>query len=121
LTDPGLPCRDDIETTTHPGQRPCPVCGTSFVPTRRQRYDTNACRQIAYRRRTARPTVPDVPAERRRDTTVYRCTECDTRYLGQQWCFDCVRPCRRLGSGGECIHCGDPLTVDELLGGAPMA
>ena len=43
--------------------------------------------------------------------------ECDTRYLGEQWCADCVRPCHALGLGGSCGHCGDLLTLDELLAG----
>src|SRR5450759_2146013 len=40
-----------------------------------------------------------------------------TRYLGEQWCADCVRPCRALGLGCSCGHCGDLLTLDELLAG----
>lgn len=111
-----------METTTQPWQRTCPVCATPFSPIRRQVYDTNACRQIAYRRRSAAaPTPPVVPPSRPRASTVYLCADCDTRYLGQQWCAECNRPCRRLGLGGECIHCGDLLTVDELLGGVVMA
>jgi Zinc-ribbon containing domain len=47
--------------------------------------------------------------------------ECDTRYLGQQRCNDCHRWCRRLGRGGECGHCGELLTVSELLEGDLMA
>jgi hypothetical protein len=121
VTSPRTPSRDDNETTTHPRQRTCPICATRFTPVRRQLYDTNACRQIAYRRRAATTTQPPaVPAGRRRDSTIYHCTECDPRYLGEQWCPDCNRPCRRLGTGGEC-DCGELLTINELLGGAPMA
>jgi hypothetical protein len=124
MSSPGPvgPSRDDTETMTDPRHRVCPVCATAFVPVGRQRYDTNACRQVAHRRRHADPVEPaDVPPARaRRDQTVYACIDCDVRYLAQQWCYDCARPCRRLGPGGEC-GCGELLTVDELLGGAPMA
>ncbi len=115
------PSRDDIETTPAPAGRRCPVCGTVFVPVRRQRYDTNACRQVAHRRRHAALPEPtdSPPARSRREQTIYVCTDCNTRYLAEQWCQDCRRPCRRLGPGGEC-GCGELLTVEELLGGATM-
>ena len=32
----------------------------------------------------------------------YQCSECETRYLAEQWCPDCARPCQRLGPGGIC-------------------
>lgn len=108
------PRQDDNETT--PRYRRCPVCGTAFIPVGRQTYDTNACRQIAYRRRHYPPIIASVPpARRRRDITVYLCTECDTRYLGEQWCHDCNRPCVRLGSGGSCPHCDQPVVVEDLI------
>ncbi|MGI8682348.1 MAG: hypothetical protein ACR2JO_09550 [Mycobacteriales bacterium] len=119
--NPDRRSRDDNETTTDPRQRSCPVCAAPFIPIKRQLYDTNACRQIAYRRRTATQPAPVVPTGRRRASTVYLCTDCETRYLGEQWCAECNRPCRRVGLGGECAHCGDLLTVDELLGGELMA
>jgi hypothetical protein len=118
MTEP-TPVRDDTETTTR--DRRCPVCGVSFTPTGRQAYHSNACRQIAYRRRRAAPPPPELPAGQRRDRSVYRCDDCGARYHARQWCDDCHRPCRRLGIGGECTHCGEPLTVDELLGGEPVA
>src|ERR1035437_5832043 len=33
---------------------------------------------------------------------IYQCSECETRYLAEQWCPDCARPCQRLGPGGIC-------------------
>jgi hypothetical protein len=112
------PSRDDNETTTQPAQRTCPICGVRFTPIRRQLYNTNACRQIAYRRRTAtQTTAANPPARSPREQTIYTCNECDTRYLGTQWCPDCNRPCRRLGPGGEC-DCGELLTIEELLNGS---
>jgi hypothetical protein len=113
------PRRDDNETTTRAGVD-CPVCGRRFTPVRRQAYCTPACKQVAWRRRTAPPPPTVVPARRDRSTTVYECAQCESRYLGRQWCDDCVRPCHRLGPGGEC-DCGELLTVDELLGPTPAS
>ena len=110
------PWRDDNETTS-PTVGHCPVCGTTFTRVRRQTYCSPACKQVAWRARHRPPPAAAVSAPRRRDTTVYQCGECDTRYLGEQWCTDCTRPCRALGAGGLCGHCGEPLTVAELLSG----
>jgi len=94
----------------------CPVCGAPFTRTGRRRYCTGACRQAAWRRRTATPPRPAVLPARRpsRQGTIYQCGDCETRYLASQWCPGCSRPCRRLGPGGHC-PCGELLTIDELL------
>lgn len=93
----------------------CPVCGAAFQPVRRQRYCSQACRQAAYRRRLpAAPVI--IPATgHRRDITIYACTDCEQRYLAEQWCPDCQRPCIRVGYGGLCPHCDEPVAVDDLL------
>jgi len=108
------PPRDDNETTT-PTQ-PCPVCATPFARVRRQAYCSPRCRHTAWRRRhaNAAPVIPP-PTGGRRAGTVYACTDCDTRYLGEQWCHDCNRPCTRIDRGGLCPHCDEPVTVDELI------
>jgi hypothetical protein len=113
--------RNDIRNDINPAPTlACPVCATTFTPVRRQRYCTPACRQAAWRARHpdrtpfSQPALP--PRTSNRETTVYQCTTCDARYLGQQWCHDCNRPCTRLGSGGLCPHCDEPNTIDELLG-----
>jgi hypothetical protein len=107
--------RNDVETTIG-----CPICAASFLPVRRQRYCSPACRQAAWRARAAgaeraaaSTTVPTGGG--RREHTVYACTDCEQRYLGQQWCEDCARPCIRLGLGGLCTRCEEPITIDELL------
>ena len=41
--------------------------------------------------------------------------ECQTRYLGEQWCVECVRPCRRVGVGGLCPHCDEPVAISDLV------
>jgi hypothetical protein len=106
--------RNDIEAAVA-----CPVCATEFTPIRRQRYCTPACRQAAWRTRhhqpTPRPAVTIPPATHRRDITVYQCPNCEARYLGQQWCHDCHRPCTRLDLGGLCPHCDEPITISDIL------
>jgi hypothetical protein len=107
------PPRNDNETTTR-----CPVCRAAFTPIRRQRYCTPACRQAAWRaRHTPPPSTPDIVIPQnisRRDITVYHCSDCDTRTLGQQWCHDCHRPRTRIDLGGLCPHCDEPITISDI-------
>ena len=93
----------------------CPVCGAGFQPVRRQRYCSQPCRQAAYRRRLPADPIIVPPAVHRRDVTVYACTDCEQRYLGQQWCPDCQRPCVRVGVGGLCPTCDEPVAVEDLI------
>ncbi|MCA1693934.1 MAG: hypothetical protein LC749_03930, partial [Actinobacteria bacterium] len=96
----------------------CLACDSPVPAGRARRYCSPACRQDAYRRRhqSAGP-VMQLPARRsRRDGTVYACGECDNRYLGEQWCHDCNRPCQRLGAGGTCPSCEDIILTEELIG-----
>lgn len=108
-----LPSRDDSVTT----QPSCASCSSPLPTARgRQRYCNPACRQRAYRMRHGRPDdVVLEPARPRRSSSVYQCPDCDTRYVGQQRCEDCNLFCIRLGTGGACPCCEEPLTVDELL------
>jgi hypothetical protein len=110
------PPRNDARNDTAAA---CPACGTPYTRAGRRRYCTSACRQAAWRRRHATEpgTIPLPPPRPRRQGTVYQCPGCDTRYLSQQWCPDCTRPCHRLGPGGSC-PCGELLTIDELLNGS---
>jgi len=104
-----LPLRNVGETTTG-----CAVCGTVFPPVGRQRFCKPACRQMAWRRRHPAP-VPPVPARTPRHRTVYQCPACDNRYLGDQYCVDCGRFCRRVGVGGLCPACEEPVAIIDLL------
>ncbi len=100
----------------------CPVCGTPLRGRADRRYCTPACRQSAYRARTAASTQPQPqpPTGRgRREHTVYECGDCGQRLAGEQWCPDCQQPPRRIGPGGPCPSCGDPVTIAELSE-APM-
>jgi hypothetical protein len=121
------PCDDDNTTTTHQASKPrtdpsqllCPVCWTPFTRVGRQRYCTDTCRKTAWTRRhatTATVTEPVVPQRiRRRDVTIYACPTCENRYHGEQWCHDCNQPCTRVGLGGLCPHCAEPVAISDLI------
>jgi hypothetical protein len=110
---PELTSRNDDETTMRTRTR-CAICGTEFEPIGRQRFDRPACRQAAWRRRHPTP-LPLIPARAPRHSTVYQCGSCETRYLGEQYCDDCGRFCQRVGVGGLCPSCDEPVAVADLL------
>jgi len=68
-------------------------------------------------RTSAQLELPQPPPDRRgiREHTVYECGDFGQRLAGQQWCPDCQRPCRRIGPGGSCPSCGDPITITDLI------
>ena len=99
---PEHPWRNDGATIA------CPICGRPFQVVGRQRYCSTACRQAAWRRRHPAP-LPPLPTRSPRVATVYQCPACETRLLGQQRCADCGVFARRLGPGGPCPHCDEPL------------
>ncbi|MGO9151350.1 MAG: hypothetical protein ACLP1E_07440 [Acidimicrobiales bacterium] len=90
---------------------PCPVCGIAFVASGRRRHCSTTCRQVAWRRRNAAPVQPLVA----KADTVYTCPSCDARLLGEQYCGDCRTFMRRLGPGGLCPCCDEPVAITELL------
>jgi len=105
------PWRDDTGTTR------CPVCAGSFPPVGRQVYCSTACRKTAFRRRhqSPRAAIDVAPAQRVRDVTVYECPGCGDRLVGSQRCEDCRIFTRRVGVGGICPHCSEPLSITDLL------
>jgi hypothetical protein len=113
---------DDQATADRRGGRACPICQTS-VTSARARYCSDACKQRAYRLRQTETTPLDLDALtatlRSRQAlvacTVYECPTCETRLLGEQRCPDCHVFCRRLGLGGACPHCDEPVTLADLL------
>ena len=112
------PSRNDIRNDIPGRTATCPTCRQSFTPIRRQTYCNPACRQAAWRARHPQPqpaTTIIAPATSRRAITVYQCPNCDTRYLGQQWCHDCHTPCTRLGLGGPCPHCDEPVAISDII------
>ena len=117
------PSRDDSATIAHPGvvagirEALCPVCKSSFVPLGRRIYCREACKHVAYRRRTQARRDTVVPQSKsRRARTVYECLSCGKRELGIQRCEDCGVFMTRIGIGGLCPHCDDPVSVVELTG-----
>lgn len=107
-----MPSRDD-DVTMH-----CPVCATSYTPVGRRRWCSPACRQAAYRRRHHTATPPALPPpQRRKETTIYECPHCGTRQLGDQRCSDCGTFSRRIGPGGPCPHCDEPVAINDLIHG----
>ena len=103
-------CHDAITTA-------CPVCQHRFTPTGRQKYCSDACRAAAYRRRrdAHRPKLTVPTAQPRRPITVYECDHCGARAVGGQRCPDCATLMRKIGLGGECPCCGEPVAVTQLL------
>ena len=110
-TTPPIPSRDD------PGTTPCPVCARSFTPIGRQAYCSTACRKTAFRRRHQQPgPAVTIPAARpRRPITIYECPDCGERQLGEQRCETCRTFTRRIGVGGQCPNCDEPVAVTDLL------
>lgn len=96
----------------------CPVCQASFTPAGRRKFCSDACRAAAYRGRrdAGRPPVVLAKAQPRRPVTVYECDGCGTRALGEQYCEGCRTFMRRVGLGGDCPSCGEPVVVTEMLG-----
>jgi hypothetical protein len=92
----------------------CARCGQSFVPSGRRRFCSAACRQAHWRQRHAAP-LPSLPARAPQPSTVYECPLCDARFLGEQRCPDCRVFCRRIGPGGSCPHCDEPVALTDLI------
>lgn len=102
---------DDTATTAR-----CPTCGKAFIPTGRRRFCSDNCRKTGWKQiHRIRVEVPVLAVGRRRNSTVYQCDECEERYVGQQWCPDCQRPCRRVGRGGLCPACEHPVAIEDLF------
>ena len=117
------PVRDDTRNDSQP-LATCPVDGTKFQPVGRGRFCKPRCRQQAFRLRSRHAntaTLADVTDQLRREhrliaQTVYECSSCQERLLGQRRCSSCNLWCRKQGIGGECSGCGEIVTISELLG-----
>jgi hypothetical protein len=113
-TGPISPSRNDGVTMA---QAACQVCGGTFHPRGRRRFCSDACRQMAWRRRHPGPReLLPIPTGAPRAGTVYECPSCSSRYLGQQRCLECRLFCRRVGPGGRCPHCDEVVAVGDLAG-----
>lgn len=107
-----------IPSSNDPVTIRCPVCATPFVPAGKRLYCRDACRVAAHRRRRRAPVTPETlppPGQPRRSRTVYECASCDNRTLGAQRCEDCGTFMHRVGLGGLCPCCDEPVTIEELF------
>ena len=109
--NPRGPSRDE------PGTTPCPVCQIRFTPIGRQTYCSTICRKTAFRRRHQQngPAVTVPTARPRGQITVYECPDCGQRLMGEQRCDDCGTFARRIGVGGACPHCQEPVAMTDLI------
>jgi ribosomal protein L32 len=104
------------------GATGCVVCGQPRSSPR-GRYCSAACRQRAFRLRRVAPLVVDherLRADLRRRGaliahTLYECSRCGERLLGERRCPDCHVFSRALGLGGCCPHCDEPVLLADLL------
>ena len=94
----------------------CPVCAGPVAPGGRRRYCCDACRQAGHRRRHGQPSwPPDLPPRQpRRPVTVYECPSCEARRVGEQYCSDCATFMTKVGTGGCCPACDEPVVYEEL-------
>jgi hypothetical protein len=106
---PDAPSRNDDRTIA------CPVCSHGFQPSGRRRFCSDSCRQAAWRARRPVTPVAPIPPRSPRPVTVYECPACETRSLGEQRCPDCHLFCRRVGPGGACPHCDEPVALVDLV------
>lgn len=113
-----IPLRDDLETTP---ERTCRTCTAPLdQPRGRQLYCTPACRQKAWRARASHRLITE-PAPTllpRREHGIYQCPTCEEITLAVQRCPDCNVFTRRIGTGGRCPHCDEPVTIAQLIGQA---
>lgn len=101
----------------------CSVCRAS-LPSRRAHYCSAACKQCAYRLRQVDVSAADadlLTTELKRlgdlvAHTIYECPDCGERFVAEQRCPDCHQFCRKLGLGGCCPDCQQPVLLAELLG-----
>ena len=100
----------------------CLVCG-AVLPSQRARYCSRAHQQYAFRLRH-QTNLLDLQQlrqelQRRRAViarTVYECSNCGERFVGQRRCPECQLFCRAIGLGGHCPECDTPLLLVDLLG-----
>ena len=75
----------------------CPLCPAP-LPSSRARYCSAACRQRSFVAHT-----------------VYECSVCGERSVGEKRCQDCHLFSRAVGLGGHCAECDQPILLAELL------
>jgi len=109
---------DGLDTPSGEVMTTCPGCQHPFSPVGLQRFCCEACRVAVYRRHPETTVAPVVALRHvpRQPLTVYACDRCGARALGERRCDECRNPMRRVGLGGSCPCCAEPVAVEELLG-----
>ena len=100
----------------------CALC-TRTLPSSRARFCSAACRQRSFRLRRVQLSAIDelhLRAELRRRGallahTVYECSMCGERQVGEKRCAQDNIFCRALGLGGHCTECDEPILLADLL------
>lgn len=93
----------------------CGWCNATFAASGRRRFCSDACKQANWRaQRTNGAPAPTVAG--RPSNTIYECPSCEARYLGTRRCDECHLFCRRIGPGGLCPHCDEPVAHADLNG-----
>lgn len=75
------------------------------------------------RRRYYAASAPSTPAPAGQPEwrPIYECSRCKHRMLGDHRCPDCNRFGQRLGLGGLCPHCDQPVLLTDLVAGPAEA
>ena len=100
----------------------CALCPRPLLSSR-ARYCSPAHRQQAFRLRHVALAAVDerqLRAELRRRRglvahTVYECSVCGERQVGERRCAQDNVFCRALGLGGHCTECEEPILLADLL------
>ncbi len=117
------PRRDTSRDSSIIGGTPnCAVCERP-LGSLRARYCSAACRQRSFRLRHVQFAAVDdrqLRAELRRRGavvahTVYECSVCSERQVGERRCAQDNVYCRALGLGGRCGECDEPILLADLL------
>ena len=117
------PMRDTSRDSSSDSNAPsCPVC-SGPLPNSRARYCSYIHRQRAFRLRHVELASVDerqLRTELRRRGalvahTVYECSVCGERSVGERRCQDCHVFSRAMGLGGQCGECDQPILLAELL------
>jgi hypothetical protein len=111
-----------IREGSRDGAAGCLMCGGPR-PSTRARYCTRACQQRSYRLRHQTPT-PDLASVRKTlqhrkalvAHTIYECSGCGERFVGERRCDTCNLFARAIGVGGSCPECDSPVLLEDLLG-----
>ena len=108
---PEIPLRHDPVTI------PCLRCGRPITPAGKRRYCTDACKAAAYRRRKQATTTPVIvpPTRPRKPVTVYECDTAAPASSATSAARSAEAFMRRVGIGGHCPHCDEPVAITDLL------